>query len=459
VAQIVNSSGKIFVLDTNILLHSPNAIYGFGDNTVVLTATTIEELDAKKKDGGSGEIRYNARESARILDGLRTKGDLIKGVPLENGGKLKIELDGIKDENLPQDYSLKRPDNRIISACVSLKQESESPVILVTNDAFMRIKASVCDIQVEEYKNDHVVSDEFYTGRIVLDVSPNVINQIYTTKKMSVEDIYISDDQEFEWIENEFVTLKAGTQSVLCVYKKGNLHVVKNLTNVFGVKPRNAAQTYFLSALLAPADEVPIVIGIGPAGCAKTFLSLAAGLDQTYDSKSNRQYDKILITRSNVMADADFGYLPGELEEKMLPLLAPFFDNLESLLRGSSGEDSSQIRMQMEDMLETKVIDICPLAYMRGRSITNSYLIVDEAQNATKSQIRDIITRAGKGTKIILLGDPEQIDNHLLDRWNNGLVFAAEKMKGSPLCAQLTFTDNESVRSELATEAIKRLDL
>lgn len=210
---------------------------------------------------------------------------------------------------------------------------------------------------------------------------------------------------------------------------------------------------------MQPVEKIPFVILKGPAGTAKTFLSLAAGLDQTYDDPRHSRYDSILISRNNVMADEDFGYLPGELRDKMNPLLAPFFDNLESLLRKDSGEDKSNISMQIDDMIETGVIEICALAYMRGRSITNKFLIVDETQNATRSQIRDIITRAGAGCKVVICGDPEQIDAHNLDKLNNGLVFASEKMKGSPLCAQVTFNENESVRSELAKEAIKRLAL
>lgn len=225
------------------------------------------------------------------------------------------------------------------------------------------------------------------------------------------------------------------------------------------VQPKNASQTFALWALMQPVAEIPFVILKGPAGTAKTFLSLAAGLDQTYDSRTHRSYDSVLISRNNVMADADFGYLPGELEDKMNPLLAPFFDNLESLLRGNSDEDRECISRQIEDMIDSGVIEICALAYMRGRSITNKFLIVDETQNATRSQIRDIITRAGAGCKIVICGDPEQIDAHNLDKLNNGLVFASEKMKGSPVCAQISFTEEESVRSELAKEAIKRLTL
>ena len=201
----------------------------------------------------------------------------------------------------------------------------------------------------------------------------------------------------------------------------------------------------------------------GPAGCAKTFLSLAAGLDESYRqgySSSGARYQKVMITRNNVLSDADMGFLPGTLEEKMGPLVAPFIDNLEVLLKANTKEESmDQIHAQIDDLLDEGILEICSMAYMRGRSITGSYLIIDEAQNATVGQILEIISRAGMGTKVIVAGDPDQIDNPKLDKINNGLVFAAEKMKGSKLCAQLTFDQEESVRSPLAMEAAKRLTL
>ena len=201
------SKEKIFVLDTNILLTSPNAIFGFGDNTVVITGTTIEELDSKKRDGSNGEIRHNARESARILDELRMKGDLTVGVPLDNGGMFKVELWDDESNKLPKDYNLKQHDNQIINICVNLKEKHNQPVILVTNDAFMRIKASLCDVKVEKYRNDRIESEEFYTGRRVLDVSSDIINSLYRDKSIDVN--MLNKYIENNFIEREFVTLKA----------------------------------------------------------------------------------------------------------------------------------------------------------------------------------------------------------------------------------------------------------
>lgn len=455
---------KAYTLDTNILLDSPRAIFGFDDNTVIITGTTLQELDSKKT--APGELGFNARETCRIIEKLRLKGDLTAGVPMDNAGVFKVILNA-GQWHMPSGYSEDKPDNQIINTVLDIKKNQGhmfNQVVLVTNDTSMRINASVCAAAcgfsdfVESYRNDHVSSAEMYTGKRELQVSKEAIDYIYKNKMLPPEAIFRGDIPEP--VENEFFILQSDQSSALAVYRNHELKLIDTKTlHPCHVQPKNASQTFALWALMQPVEEIPFVILKGPAGTAKTFLSLAAGLDQTYDSKTHRSYDSVLISRNNVMADADFGYLPGELEDKMNPLLAPFFDNLESLLRGNSDEDRECISRQIEDMIDSGVIEICALAYMRGRSITNKFLIVDETQNATRSQIRDIITRAGAGCKIVICGDPEQIDAHNLDKLNNGLVFASEKMKGSPVCAQISFTEEESVRSELAKEAIKRLTL
>lgn len=455
---------KAYILDTNILLDSPRAIFGFDDNTVIITGTTLQELDSKKT--APGELGFNARETCRIIEKLRLKGDLTAGVPMDNGGVFKVILNA-GQWHMPSDYSGDKPDNQIINTVLDIKKNQGhmfNQVVLVTNDTSMRINASVCAAAcgfsdfVESYRNDHVSSAEMYTGKRELHVSKEAIDYIYKNKMLPPEAIFRGDIPEP--VENEFFILQSDQSSALAVYRNHELKLIDTKTlHPCHVQPKNASQTFALWALMQPVEEIPFVILKGPAGTAKTFLSLAAGLDQAYDSRAHRSYDSVLISRNNVMADADFGYLPGELEDKMNPLLAPFFDNLESLLRGNSDEDRECISRQIEDMIDSGVIEICALAYMRGRSITNKFLIVDETQNATRSQIRDIITRAGAGCKIVICGDPEQIDAHNLDKLNNGLVFASEKMKGSPVCAQISFTEEESVRSELAKEAIKRLTL
>lgn len=454
---------KAYILDTNILLDSPRAIFGFDDNTVIITGTTLQELDSKKT--APGELGFNARETCRIIEKMRLKGDLTAGVPMDNAGVFKVILNA-GQWHMPSGYSADKPDNQIINTVLDIKKNQGhmyNQVILVTNDTSMRINASVCAAAcgftdfVESYRNDHISSAEMYTGKRELQVSKEAIDYIYKNKMLPPEPIFRDIPEP---VENEFFVLQSDQSSALAVYRNHELKLINTKTlHPCHVQPKNASQTFALWALMQPVEEIPFVILKGPAGTAKTFLSLAAGLDQIYDSKDHKAYDSVLISRNNVMADADFGYLPGELEDKMNPLLAPFFDNLESLLRGNSGEDKENISIQIEDLLQSGDIEICALAYMRGRSITNKFLIVDETQNATRSQIRDIITRAGAGCKVVICGDPEQIDAHNLDKLNNGLVFASEKMKGSPVCAQISFTEEESVRSELAKEAIKRLTL
>ena len=451
---------KYFVLDTNILLTDPSAIYGFGDNVVVITGTVLQELDIKKKI--TNDLGFNARETIRLIDELRLKGNLIEGVELQNGGFLLIEPNGVSYERLPKGYDSDKPDNRIISSCIYIKEnlrlkELQNKVILVSNDISMRINASVCGVEVESYRNDRVKEvDEEYLGRVEIDSPYGLIDNLYKNKVVDI----MSYDFVDTLVENEFVTLKEGQKSALTIHKKGKLELIKE-PSICNIKCMNSAQKYALYALLAPVEEIPLVILKGDAGTAKTFLSMAAAIGKTYLSKEDkREYKRILITRNNVTADKDFGALPGELDEKMSPLLMPFIDNLVQLIDSANikNKDTNE-PLRIQDLYAEGVLDLCPLAYIRGRSLANSFLIVDECQNSTRTQMRDIVTRAGKNTKIVICGDPKQIDNPLLNKWNNGLAFVSDNFKGSPYCVQITFTQKECVRSELATEALRLLVL
>ena len=444
---------KKFLLDTNILLENPHSMVdGFADNHVILCGTTLQELDKKKTVGG--ETGYNARECCRILDELRMQGDLLKGIKLPNGGKLSIEPDGVKSEYLPEGFSLEVPDNRIISSCIHIMRNSKrTPVILVTNDISMRINATICGVKVEGYKNS-IIKTSGYTGHIDLDVPTEYINSLYADKSL-----ILPEDISDTLLANEFVTLHAGKQSALSVFRNGKLNLIKEQTLFGGIKPKNAMQKYAMWALTAPAEEIPLVILLGPAGCAKTFLSLAAGLDGTYQTqrRSDSEYIKLLISRPTAQSFEDIGYLPGDLNDKLFNLYQSFYDNIEVLLSGNSRdmEDHQQVQTQMQDMFDDGVIEVCGLNFIRGRSLMNTYMICDEAQNASRTMIRDVITRAGIGTKLVIAGDPSQIDVPTLDKRNNGLVYAAEHMKGSPLCAIIQFDSGSSVRSPLAKEAIQ----
>lgn len=417
---------KNFVLDTNILLQNPHAIYGFDDNRVIISSITLNELDSKKT--APGELGYNARETIRIIGSILENSENALYAPLEkgefgifqHGTKQDVAYLKRKNEKATEESVIKErskfegsPDDKIIWDCIVLD------AILITNDVAMRIKAKMYGVDAQTYHNDEVIED--YTGRIVVDYP------------------------EGDFKENEFVFVNS----------IGRLNWVKDgmLEPISGedyhtkyAEPKNIGQKMALTALLS---DVPLVILKGPAGSAKTYLSLAAGLDGLFRSQ---KYQKVIISRTNVLSDNDLGFLPGDLEEKMSPLVAPFFDNLQTILRKDEKANKT-----IEDWIRNGAIEIASMAYMRGRSLNNSFIIIDEAQNATPGQILEIITRAGIGSKVVILGDPDQIDNNKLSKRNNGLVYASQKMAGSPLCAQLTFEMKETVRSPLATEAAKRL--
>lgn len=448
-----NEEKKIFVLDTNILIEDPSAIIGFDDNIVIVTDVTLEELDGLKKS--PGDTGYNARKAIRNISAFG-KG-YIDGIELENGGIFSVaQYSGNAGFEYIDD---KKPDNRIIIITKRImNQKPHKKVILVTNDISMQVKASILGIEVQNYRNVRVRNTGF-AGRRILEADDAylLISSLYAGEKVLKEEVEKIFELDVPLEVNEYLLLKSGNQSTLTrVNKNGILETISDKVEYpCGIMPRNAGQKFAVNALMAPAEEIPLVILKGPAGCAKTFLALAAGLDGVFDGK----YNKVIISRNNVLADNDIGYLKGSLEDKMNPLLAPFYDNLETIIRGKNGakETVEQINMEIEDLKESGTLEIASLAYMRGRSLTNSFIIIDEVQNATPNQILTIVTRAAQGSKIVLCGDPDQIDAPYLDKENNGLVFASEKMKGSCLCAQVTFDDSETVRSELATEAAARM--
>ncbi|MBE5889531.1 MAG: PhoH family protein [Lachnospiraceae bacterium] len=446
---------KIYVLDTNILMQSPKAIFGFDDNIVAITGTTLQELDKHKND--PGERGYNTRETVRIIDDLRTKGDLRKGVELPNKGSLLIVSD-MSAKCMPEEYSLNIPDNRIISTVLGLKEKRDLQVALITNDLSMRVNATLCGAEVQSYLNESIEEKvEVYEGKCEKQLSAELINDLYSFG--SIETPF--DDL----IENEYLILKADDdpqKSALAIHRKGILYLIKDkdLRGFNNVRGRNLSQKLLIHALLAPAEQIPLVIAKGPAGTGKTMLAIACGLTDTYCGYDERRYDQVLITRTNVLSDNDLGFLPGTLEEKMDPLVAPFMDNLQQIFAGQGKDRDLEVaKQQMDYVLQKEIVQIASVGYMRGRSIANSYLIVDEAQNMTVQQALEIVSRAGMGTKVVLLGDPDQIDARYLDKRNNGLVFTADRMKDSPLCAQITFDQEESVRSPLAMEAAKKMTI
>jgi PhoH-like ATPase len=444
-------------------MRSPNAIYVFDDNDVLICSTTLEELDDLKNS--PGETGYNAREAIRVLNNLREKGDnLYDGVKLPNSGTLKIVKDCTPDEAektkgmLPREWSLGKPDNRIINTAI------KNDAILVTNDISMSLKAQSTGLKTENLKNEEVSDESLkYTGRRVVFTSSDNVNKLYHGETLNVEDVYEYSDysdnayKSSELEVNEFLIIKDASNpshNVLAYFNGTKIKKTKfENSKPCDVKARNVGQRFAIEALMTPADEVPLVILKGSAGTAKTFLSLACGLENVMNKNA---YKKLLLLRPNIKFDEDIGYLKGDEMDKILPLIRPCLDNLEALVTNKD-DSSEESKDKVAHLFDVGYVTAEALAYLRGRSIANTYILIDEAQNTTPNQMLGIITRAGVGSKIIIVGDPEQIDNPKVDKKNNGLVYAAEKMKGSKLCMQLTFEDEECTRSPLALEASQLL--
>lgn len=462
---------KTYILDTNIILNDPYAMVdGFEDNTVVITSTTLQELDVKKKAGG--ETGYNARLCGKILDDLRQKGDLISGIKNDSGGITKIEPDGVNKDYLPVGYALDSADNRIISTCIHIKKnlkDTKMPVILVTNDILARVSATAAfsyagaDIGVEGYENSHIDDkDTLYKGYREIDVSgadKDIIGILYNDRKADLKDVIdmrtpVIADQP---VENEFFTFRNGSASAMSVFQNHEFHLIDPDQSLCGwIKPKNELQAYAI--WLLKNKNIPLKILIGNPGTGKTFLSLAAGLDDTIGKKKyGAYYDRMLISRP-VFGYEEIGFLPGTVDEKLNSSLnLNYLDNLETILRRGGQEDRDQIKMQVQDMFETDTIEVCALSFIRGRSLIGSYLICDEAQNANPTLIRDVCSRAGAGSSIVIAGDPRQVDISNLDSHNNGIEYAASRMKGSSLCGIIRFPAEASVRSPLAKAVSERM--
>ena len=457
------------MLDTNVLMSNPQALFTFEDNNVWVCGTILQELDKHKRD--EGERGYNANEALKIIKNLikneienvstkEERLDIIrnKGISLGNGGRLFFEPDGVDASYLPKGYDISVPDNRIISSCIHMNKNylKDNPVTLLTNDGGCFINALVCGVNSDNVKNEEVEHTN-YTGHLDLTIEDwEIINKIHADGHISADVIPELKKLDYPLYENQFVTITSGNLSVLTVYQKGIIKKIDDMLVHDNIRPLNKMQTYAMWALTNP--DIPLVILEGPAGTSKTFVSLACGLHQlgVGDKRTeNELYDRICISRPNAKTqDPDFGALPGDLSEKMGPLVASYMDNLEVIL-GDKDTSIKETREVISDMMFNGFIELCPLYSIRGRSINNAYLICDEAQNASKRLIKDVVTRPCKNTKVIIAGDPSQVDNSYLNKNNNGLVYAKECMKGSPLCAIIKFDEEHCVRSPLAEEAIK----
>lgn len=437
---------KIFVLDTNVLLHDPGAIFAFDEHEVVIPAVVLEEIDSKKRN--AEEIGRNARRVSRLLDGLRERGHLHDGVLLDSGGSIKVELNHRSFLKVQDMFVEITNDNRILAVALNyhLEQQEEPhprPVVLVSKDVLVRIKADVLGVTAQDYLSDRTAGpSDLYSGYLTIQVHPSIIDEFYSYRSLSVEQLGLS----YSLYPHEFVILKdeMGTGKSALLRVNADVSRLEPLylsqDAVWGISARNAQQRMALELLLN--DEIPLVTITGKAGTGKTLLALAAGLMKVED---DHKYKKLLIARPVVPMGKDIGYLPGEKEEKLRPWMQPIYDNLEYLFDTKKSGDIEKILMGLGS------IQVEALTYIRGRSIPGQFIIVDEAQNLTRHEVKTIVSRVGEGSKIILMGDPEQIDHPYLDSASNGLTFLVERFKEQGIGGHITLEKGE--RSKLAQAA------
>lgn len=442
---------KTFVLDTNVLLHSPVALDVFDDNQVVLPMAVLEELDKFKTQ--SSELGRNARESIRKLDALRAGGKLSKGVPLANGGTLRVLVTPeIEKAGLEEDT----PDNALIRLAYWLGRQGER-VIIVSMDINVRVKANAIGLDTEDFEHEKVNFDELYSGYAEAVVPQDVVERLYDGQVLSSVPTKCYPNMFLELSSADNTDMKA----IARVFPDGTLAEINlAIDSVYGIQSRNVEQRMAMELLMDPA--VSIVTLVGQAGTGKTLLAIAAGLHLV---QREHLYDRILVSRPIVPLGKDIGYLPGDKEEKLSHWMEPIFDNLDYLLRkhqpdlppaGAKKQPkllSPQERIRQ--LLDTDILELEALTYIRGRSISKQFIIIDEAQNLTPHEVKTVISRAGEGSKVILTGDPYQIDNPYLDASSNGLTYAAERLKELPIHGHVTLRQSE--RSQLAAAAAKYL--
>ncbi|MEM9251929.1 MAG: PhoH family protein [Planctomycetota bacterium] len=454
---------KHFVLDTNVLLHNAHSLFMFDDNEVVIPFAVLEELDKFKKE--SDDVGRNARQVARHLDRLRAQGSLAEGVTWnDRGGLVRVEF---SVESRPVWLSEDKPDNRIIGVAWGLKEQGKRAV-LITKDINVRLKSDSLGITTEDFEAQKVDSDRLYRGFVEIDVQGDVIDTLYDEKQLDLADIaeqLVTDtpDGKTEAIDlhaNQFVQLRNAiddSHTGLARRLADTDHLIPihgPRKPVYGIMARNVQQTMALDLLLD--DEIKLVTLLGMAGTGKTLVALAAGMAKVF---TEQRYDKLLVARPIMPMGRDIGYLPGDKDEKLAAWMQPIFDNVTYLMStrgaGSQQADSKPNEHRIQQLMDSGRLVLEPLTYIRGRSIPHQFMIVDEAQNLTPHEVKTIASRVGEGTKLVLTGDINQIDNPYLDASSNGLSYAVERLKGQPLVGHITLAKSE--RSELASVAADRL--
>lgn len=428
------SKRRKVVLDTNVILFDAQAIMKFQEADIHIPISVIEEIDRFKRD--PGENGRNARQFSRYVDMLREKGALASGVQLDNSESIVFINADFSVMGLPSEFDQTKADNRILATAMFLqKQSPKIKVELVTKDINLRIKADVLGVTAKDYEPEGVSQEDLYEGYQELDLPAGAIDEFYRNKKFV---------PEVKLVANQYVIMKDASNpnhsaiGRFSAAEKAVVPLFAGTDGIWGVHAHNVEQSFALDCLLN--DEILLVSLVGKAGTGKTLLAIAAGLHKTLDEG---RFQRLLVSRPIFPMGRDIGYLPGDIEQKLNPWMQPIFDNVEFLM----GADKKAAG-RAQELINQGMLNIEPLTYIRGRSIPKQYLIVDEAQNLTPHEIKTIITRAGRGTKVVLTGDIYQIDNPYVDSANSGLTYAVEKFKGHPIAAHVTLTKGE--RSELA---------
>jgi PhoH-like ATPase len=451
-AMSSNGHIKTFVLDTNVLLHNPNALFMFKDNEVVIPFDVIEELDKFK--AGTDDLGRNARTVIRHLDRLRDRGNLSQGVPIpETNGHVRVILE--QNQQLCPGLNVNTPDNRIICCAFTLRQDGKR-VVFISKDINARIKSDALGMVTEDFEAQKVDFEKLYTGWRELPAPAKLIERLFAEKQVKLTEL--SDGGE-PFHVNEFVLLKdessASHTALARVRGDGSVAPVRPRRGpVFGILARNLQQTMALDLLLD--DSVKLVSLIGSAGTGKTLLAIAAGMTKVLN---DNVYTKLLCARPIMPLGRDIGYLPGDKDQKLTAWMQPIFDNMAYLLSNRLSSDGTHaphsaatltsVEQRIDQLVESGQVVLEPLTYIRGRSIPNQYMIVDESQNLTPHEVKTIASRVGEGTKLVLTGDATQIDNPYLDSSSNGLSYLVERLKGKPIVGHVTLAKSE--RSELAS--------
>jgi PhoH-like ATPase len=436
---------KNYVLDTNVLLHDPHAVLKFEDNDVALPIYVIEEVDQFKRE--TTERGRNARTVARVLDQLRAQGSLAQGVKVGDGSVRVVVPE--KKPHFPYGVNPTSVDNAILQTALEIRDGTpDKPTVFVTMDVNLRIRADAFGLATETYEHHAVDIDQMHTGIIELSVTPEQLDAFKSTGVMQAPAgeafhpnlcVLLRDDSE----------PKARQSLGRCFGTSGEIRATRTPKDgVMGIRPRNPEQSFALDLLLD--ESVRLVTLVGKAGTGKTLLALAAGMLRTVEEG---HYSRLLVSRPVMPMGRDLGFLPGTVQEKLNPWMQPVFDNLEFLLFSGGGKRRGM--KPFEELLQSGIVHVEPLTYIRGRSMPQQYVIVDEAQNLTPHEVKTIITRCGEGTKIVLTGDPFQIDNPYIDSSTNGLSVAAERLRGDAIVGHIVLSKGE--RSELANLAANKL--